>query len=777
MGQQPRGVPAVPAGAGSPLVSRRVAAAEAARLLGRSAMVGLATVAALLLLSVVVPGFALVGPFNGFAPAAGAAAVVFLVNAVVWPLLSRLVIGVVVVTFGVAAFVLNAALVWLGLALVPGVRIGGPLDAAAVTVVASAASAFTAGVLPLDRAAAYRRSLRRSRRRFLGPARRRFLAAGDAGRVPGVVFLQIDGLSGAALRRAVDAGRMPTVARWLADGSHRLLPWYTGAASQTAASQCGLLFGDDTDVPSFRWLEKESGRIVVANRSEGARVLQARRSDGRGLLHADGGACAALVSGDADDAILTMSMAGTVKGSVGNGYGGYFADPGHTVRTAGAFVVELVREPLQALAARLRGVTPRVSRGGIYPVLRALTTVVTRDVTVQWLVDNLVAGRSVLYADLLGYDEVAHHSGIDRPDSLAVLTDTDRRLARIEFVAREVARPYRLVLLSDHGQSPGETFQASFGVSLDDTVRVACGMRPHSRHADARVAELESSWAVAAALAQARSGPVRDRAVSRLDRGGSAEPSPAAAAADDADDADDADGDLVVLASGGLGLVSFPGLTASGPLVDPASAAGADPRRLRATREVITAAYPDLLDALRTHPGIGFVVVADTGGVVVLGAAGERHLAPVGSPVADRVVGTDPLAGFGARAGDSLRRVTRFPHAPDVLVQGALDPGTGSVVCFEHFAASHGSLGGEQTDAFVLAPVDLPVPAGWAAGNPLDGAVAVHHQFRGWLAHLGHRAFVGDRRPVDSAHGPSADAASVVPPSSGLRTSGCPGRG
>jgi len=724
----------------------RVAVTDGIRLVVRSATVGLATVLALLVLAALVPGFALTGRFNGLSPAIGAAVVVFVVNAVVWPLLLRLVIGVVVLTFGLAAFAVNAALVWLGLAFVPGVQIGGPLDALAVTLTASAVSAFTAGALPLDRAAAYRRSLRVSERRVLGPARQRFLHAADpTGAVPGVLFLQIDGLSGAALLRAVEAGRMPTVARWLSSGSHRLLPWRTGVASQTAASQCGLLFGDNDDVPAFRWLEKETGTVVVANRTEGAETLQARRSDGRGLLHADGGVCSALVSGDAADAILTMSLAGTRKGHLGNGYGGYFADPGHAVRTAVGFVTEILREVVQAQAQRLRREHPRVHRGGVYPLLRALTTVVSQDVTVQWLIDNLLLGRSVLYADLLGYDEVAHHSGIDRGDSLAVLTDLDRRIARLEFVAREVRRPYRFVLLSDHGQSPGESFEHLFGVSFADTVRVASGIRPEDRGAPSRVAELESSWAVTAALAEARTGRVRDRAVSQLirteDRG--------------RDEAVDPAARVVVLASGGLGLVSFPDLPAravqaadgAGTGAGTGADTGADtrgPRERRAGRALIDREHPDLLADLVAHPGIGFVVVDDVDGPVVIGAAGERHLGEPGSPERDRVLGVDPLTGYGADAAWSLRRASRFDHAPDVLVQGALDPATGWVVSFEHFAASHGSLGGEQTDAFVLAPVDLPLDPAWVAGTPVDGAEAVHLQFRSWLAALGHQAFAAD---------------------------------
>jgi uncharacterized membrane protein YvlD (DUF360 family) len=765
------------------------AAGTVLRMAGRSALVGLTTAAVLFVLAAILPGFAIRGRFDGAGPALLAALVFVLVNAIVWPLVLRVALGVVVVTFGLGAFVLNALLVWGGLALVPGVHLGSLPVAVLVTVLASAASAAAASRLPLGRDAADLRALRQGERRsrsrlpvrvgrlrvglvrvraaaapeVLGPravhlghtgAQRSAARIEAAGRdvpgavatpaplagpeVPGMVLLQIDGLSSAALLRAVAAGRMPFLERELQTRRLLLHRWDTGIASQTAASQCGLLFGDDDDIPAFRWLEKETGRVVVANRSEGAQAIEERHSDGRGLLYADGAVSGTLVSGDAGYAIVTMSVAGTRKGRIGTGYGGYFADPARAARTALSFVAEVVRELWAAALQRWRHVEPRVHRGGYYPLLRALTTIITRDVTVQSVVDHVLAGRSVVYTDLLGYDEVAHHSGIAAPDTLAVLHDLDRRIARIAAITRAVRRPYRLVVLSDHGQTPTRPFRDVFGLTLLDTVRLACGLPPVDKAARRRLAErrpagAEASWSVSAALAD-RPEQLRPRTAARIvdadERRGEAEQS----APSDR---------VVVLASGGLGLVSL------------TEVAG------RATRAEVDNRFPGLLPALRAHPGVGFVVVAtapgDECGPVVLGAAGSRRLAPVGSEH-DVVEGVDPLLAYGGDAAAwSLRRACRFAHSPDVLIQAATDPATGEQFSFEDFAASHGALGGEQNDAFVLAPPDLPGPP---AGEVLRGGVAVHQLLRSWLAALGHPAFAADRsRPRAGAfgNGPVAD--------------------
>lgn len=791
---------------------RRRLTGTVVRLVGRSALVGLTTAVVLILLAAALPGFTIRGRWDGAGPALLAALVFVLVNAIVWPLVLRVALGVVVVTFGLGAFLLNALLVWGGLALVPGVHLGSLQVAVAVTVLAPAASAAAASRLPLGRDAADLRTLRAGERRSRsrlpvrvgrlrvglvrvrerrvreartghvgGPrSAARIAAAGRDDRdsraaaaapplagpdVPGMVLLQIDGLSGAALQRAVAAGRMPFCERELQTDRLLLHRWDTGIASQTAASQCGLLFGDDSDIPAFRWLEKETGKVLVANRSEGAQAIEDRHSDGRGLLHADGAVSGTLVSGDAGYAIVTMSVAGTRKGRIGTGYGGYFADPARAARTALSFPAEVARELWAAAAQRWRGVQPRVHRGGYYPLLRALTTIITRDVTVQSVIDHVLAGRSVVYTDLLGYDEVAHHSGVGAPDTLAVLQDLDRRIARIAAVAAAVSRPYRLVVLSDHGQTPTRPFRDVFGLTLLDTVRLASGLAPADRGARRRLAERraagpEASWSVSAALAE-RPEAARPRTAARIveadERRGAAEQS---APSDP----------VVVLASGGLGLVSLTEVPG------------------RATRAEVDALVPGLLPALRAHPGIGFVVVATATGAgpaedgppgggpagggpagpadgpdpwpVVLGAAGSRRLAPVGRED-DVVDGVDPLIAFGGDAAAwSLRRACRFRHAPDVLIQAATDPATGLQFTFEDFAASHGALGGEQNDAFVLAPPDLPGPP---SGAVLRGGVAVHLLLRRWLALLGHPAFADDASPGGAVGVRGADTEEVEP--------------
>src|SRR3954454_6113266 len=87
----------------------------------------------------------------------------------------------------------------------------------------------------------------------------------DATDVPGIIYLEIDGLALPVLRDAMRDGSAPTMARWIGDDGYRLKEWETDLSSQTGASQAGILLGSNDDIPAFRWVEKERGVMMVCS--------------------------------------------------------------------------------------------------------------------------------------------------------------------------------------------------------------------------------------------------------------------------------------------------------------------------------------------------------------------------------------------------------------------------------------------------------------------------------------------------------------------------------
>jgi hypothetical protein len=148
----------------------------------------------------------------------------------------------------------------------------------------------------------------------------------------------------------------------------------------------------------------------------------------------------------------------------------------------------------------------------------------------------------------------------------------------------------------------------------------------------------------------------------------------------------------------------------------------------RLSQEEIDERHPRLLDALRTHPHVGFLLVRSREhGPVVLGARGTLYLAD------GTVTGEDPLTPFSAGAAGHLLRTDGFEHVADIMVNSFYDPEGDQGCAFEELISFHGGLGGPQTQPFILHPATLPMPA-----DPIVGAVAVHDLLAGWRRSLQH---------------------------------------
>src|SRR4051812_27791012 len=286
---------------------------------------------------------------------------------------------------------------------------------------------------------------------------------------PGIVFLEIDGLGLPVLQRAMRDGNAPTLARWVGDGTHRLVEWETDLSSQTGASQAGILLGSNEDIPAFRWVEKETAKLVACSGPPDCAEIERRHASGRGLL-ADGGASRGnLLSGEADHVILTVSRIDAEKRS-NPGYRAFFANGFNVVRVLVLFSWEVLLEWSAAGKAKRRDVRPRGHRGGLYPFMRAALCVVVRDLIVYGVLTDMMKGRPAVYATFSSYDEVAHHSGLERADTLEALRKLDQQFGRIARARRYAPRPYELVVLSDHGQTQGATFKQRNGYGLDELV-------------------------------------------------------------------------------------------------------------------------------------------------------------------------------------------------------------------------------------------------------------------------------------------------------------------
>ena len=124
---------------------------------------------------------------------------------------------------------------------------------------------------------------------------------------------------------------------------------------------------------------------------------------------------------------------------------------------------------------------PRGHRGGSYPFLRAGMCVFVRDLVAFSVLQDMFRGVPAVYATFASYDEVAHHSGLERADTLEALRKLDQRFGMIDGARRYAPRPYEIVVLSDHGQTQGATFKQRNGYSLAELVERSLSNRGVTR--------------------------------------------------------------------------------------------------------------------------------------------------------------------------------------------------------------------------------------------------------------------------------------------------------
>ena len=301
--------------------------------------------------------------------------------------------------------------------------------------------------------------------RLVASSRRRPAQLADPD-VDGVVFVQLDGVPFPVLQMAITAGTVPTLTRWVRSGTHELREWTPKLPATTPASQMGILHGVIDGIPAFRWYDRAGDRILVANRPADAAVIEGDLTTGHGLLVDGGVSISNLFTGDAPTAVLTMSRRAHGNDIARQAVAQFVVSPAGLIRALSRSIAELTRDRFQARRAIRRDVQPRCDRTWETALLRCVTNGALRDLNTILVSQHMLRGTRSIYVDFVDYDEIAHHAGILRPESLEALESLDGVLHQLEQVARVAPRKYHFVILSDHGQAQGQVFAERYGEDL-----------------------------------------------------------------------------------------------------------------------------------------------------------------------------------------------------------------------------------------------------------------------------------------------------------------------
>ncbi len=599
-----------------------------------------------------------------------------LLNALVRPILIVLLLPITFMTLGLATLGLNAALFYIAHMIVDSFVVETFAAAVAGVLVLTLVNTLLGNVLRLSDDYSFYATVMD---KFSAMTRRGRADSGERG----VVILQIDGLSRPTLKRALRKGKMPFLKDLIKRKRYALRDWFCGLPSQTSSVQASLFYGSCYDIPGFRWYDKARGRLVVSSNSADMCAVDDRLAAYPRPLLKNGTCINSLLHGGASKKILTLSSLGDKDirqhRAELEDFAIFSLHPYLYTRTILWMLGDFIVDRVQAFADFFRDPKGRIRRGVKFSFLRSIANAGFRESATYFVIEDIVRGVPVIYANYVGYDMVAHYTGPSSGDALGTLTRIDRQVKKISrAILKKAPRAYDLVVLSDHGQTRSFPFRRLYGESLSDLVGRT--LQQPSVERIGHTAELGYFHTLLGEMrrvdqaykrkAFSRNRRTLERLSKKISEGQTEEKGEEA---------------FVVCATGDLAHIY---LTHT-------------PERLSA--EYLFENHANLLEALVGHPGVGYVVaVRETGEVLVIGRAGMRKLGT------NDIEGEDPLQPYldGKRDGYALRALRElggFPHSGDIIVNGALLR-TGVVVTFEDQVGTHGGLGGPQTESFIVYP-------------------------------------------------------------------------
>src|SRR5207245_9987422 len=283
-----------------------------------------------------------------------------------------------------------------------------------------------------------------------------------------LVILHVDGVGADSLERSLREGDMPFV-RHLIDAEGYVVHRYRcGVPSTTPFAQAGILYGDNSEIPSFRWWDRERRVLVQFGAASSCKkVADKYFRDCEPLTK--GGACIAACypAGAADDfgiAYQDRSYGRQERSrSAARVLVPYLANPIHLGDWVWQTVAMLARTATDYTQARSRGRRPARP----YVVTNVVEEIFVHHLTRYAVEQAMREGYSPIYAGFYAFDESAHAFGPGDRSVRRALQHVDHTIRKIALARGDRYRP---VVLSNHGTVASIPFAGSWGRCLGEVL-------------------------------------------------------------------------------------------------------------------------------------------------------------------------------------------------------------------------------------------------------------------------------------------------------------------
>lgn len=288
---------------------------------------------------------------------------------------------------------------------------------------------------------------------------------------PGLIMIQVDGLSRTQLEAAVERGSMPFLSRLIRRGHFTLENFYSGIPSTTPAVQAEIFFGVKCAVPAFQFLHRKAGKVMRMYEADSAAEIEeellARNHEpllkgghAYSNIYRAGAERTRYCSQDlAPDELLrrlhpfkSLLLILVYLPKI--------------LRMIGLAIVELVL----ALGDAVKGLYEKQGfwmEIGFVPA-RVVVCILVRELIRFRVLLDIERGTQMIHANFLGYDEQAHRRGPGSAFAHWTLKGIDRAIRDTYRAGHQSDhRDYELMIYSDHGQEHSEPYEKRHGRALD----------------------------------------------------------------------------------------------------------------------------------------------------------------------------------------------------------------------------------------------------------------------------------------------------------------------
>jgi hypothetical protein len=287
----------------------------------------------------------------------------------------------------------------------------------------------------------------------------------------GLVILHVDGLSHAALLEAFGRGEMKAGKDLVDAEGYSAIEYRSGLPSTTPYVQAGLLYGDNLEIPGFRWWDRLAGTVIGFGARGTFKQVAHRYFRGARALCSNGACIAACYpAGAAETFGLTYrdrshEIPGEDRGAR-DVLKAWAANPAHLADMLATGLTTVATTTAAGVRARVRGKKP----GRTYLAGDILEEVFLHHQSRYATGEAMDRGYPVIYAAFYAYDETGHALGITDGQTRRMLRHVDDTIRHVadRRVANKSGRRYELIVLSDHGQVETAPLRQIAGASLGE---------------------------------------------------------------------------------------------------------------------------------------------------------------------------------------------------------------------------------------------------------------------------------------------------------------------